>query len=180
MRSFFRLLNRFFMVPAFRLGLGGVICNPLTGYIMVLKTVGRKTGRVRYAPVNYALLNGCLYCLAGWGRISDWYRNVRAAPDIRVILPGAAFAGRVEEAEDPVERAAAIRQVLKNGGFAGFFEGFNPYRVSEAELLEKTDGLPLLRIRPTGVERAATDPGGLAWVWMLVLVILAIILLSSR
>ncbi len=177
MRQFFRLLNRFFMVPMFRLGLGGLICNPITGYIMVLKTVGRKTGRVRYAPVNYAIRDGCIYCLAGWGRVSDWYRNVRAAPDVRAILPGGALSGRVEEVEAEGERAAVIRQIFKNGGFAGFFEGFNPYRVSEATLLERTSGLPLLRIRPTGIESGASDPGGWAWAFILLAVVALLLIL---
>jgi deazaflavin-dependent oxidoreductase (nitroreductase family) len=165
MRRLFWFLNRFFMVPMFRLGLGPFFGNPLWGYIMVLKTIGRKTGRVRYAPVNYAIRNGCVYCLAGWGRISDWYLNLQAAPDISVILPGGAIAGHVEEVQDAGERAAVIRQILKNGGFAGFFGGFNPYRVSEQLLQEKTAGLPLLRVRPMGVGSGASDPGGWAWVW---------------
>ena len=37
----FRVLNRFFMVPMFRLGLGPFMGNPLSGYIMVIRTVGR-------------------------------------------------------------------------------------------------------------------------------------------
>jgi deazaflavin-dependent oxidoreductase (nitroreductase family) len=165
LRRFFRFLNKFFMVPMFRLGFGPFFGNPFTGYIMVLKVIGRKTGKLRFAPVNYAILNGSVYCLAGWGRISDWYRNLQTAPDISVILPGGAIAGHVEEVEETGERAAVIRQILKNGGFAGFFGGFNPYRVSEAVLREKTAGLPLLRIRPDGVGNGASDPGGWAWVW---------------
>ena len=45
MRRFFRFLNKFFMVPMFRLGFGPFFGNPLSGYIMVLKIVGRKTGK---------------------------------------------------------------------------------------------------------------------------------------
>lgn len=69
LRRFFWYLNRYLMVPMFRLGLGPVIGNPLSGYIMVIKTSGRKSGITRYSPVNYAILNGSVYCLSGYGRL---------------------------------------------------------------------------------------------------------------
>ncbi|MEW5717100.1 MAG: hypothetical protein AB1817_00590 [Chloroflexota bacterium] len=61
----FSYLNRYFMVPMFRLGFGPWIGAPFGGYIMVLKVIGRKTGKTRYALVNYASENGNVYCLAG-------------------------------------------------------------------------------------------------------------------
>ena len=57
----FRVLNRFFMVPMFRLGLGPFMGNPLSGYIMVIRTVGRKSGKIRYAPVNYVIHKGDIW-----------------------------------------------------------------------------------------------------------------------
>lgn len=42
MRRIFWFLNKFFMVPMFRLGFGPFFGNPLSGYIMVLKAIGRK------------------------------------------------------------------------------------------------------------------------------------------
>ena len=49
MRSVFRVLNKFFMVPMFRLGFGPFFGNPFSGFIMVMKTIGRKTGKMRYS-----------------------------------------------------------------------------------------------------------------------------------
>ncbi|HBY92456.1 MAG: nitroreductase family deazaflavin-dependent oxidoreductase [Ardenticatenaceae bacterium] len=162
-RRFFRLLNRFFMVPVFRLGLGPMMVNPFSGYIMLLKTIGHKTGKVRYAPVNYAILDGNVYCLAGWGQIAHWYRNLRAQPAVEVLLPGGALAGLAEEVIDPDESLRALRQVLKNGGFAGFFLGCNPFTAADEVLREKSGGVPVVRIRPAGIGSGAADPGG--WLW---------------
>ncbi|MBI4492187.1 MAG: nitroreductase family deazaflavin-dependent oxidoreductase [Chloroflexi bacterium] len=153
------------MVPLFRLGLGPLLGNPLTGYVMVLKTTGRKTGRVRFAPVNYAILDGQVYCLAGWGQIADWYRNLRAQPQIELLLPGGPVAVVAEDVADPDERLRATRQVMQNGGFAGFLLGFNPFTAPDAVLREKTEGLPVVRLRPIGLGSGAGDPGG--WLWML-------------
>jgi deazaflavin-dependent oxidoreductase (nitroreductase family) len=178
MRRFFWFLNKFFMVPMFRLGFGPVFGNPLWGYIMVLRTIGRKSGRVRYSPVNYAIEGGKVYCLAGFGKASDWYRNLRANPHIEVILPSGPLAGKAEEIDDPVIRARLVRQILKNGGFAGFMEGFNPYRIGDAELLEQTKSMLLIAIQPAGPASGPSDPGGWAWIWLPVsLVVLTLVCL---
>jgi deazaflavin-dependent oxidoreductase (nitroreductase family) len=166
MRRIFWFLNKFFMVPLFRLGFGPFIGNPLTGYIMVLKVIGRKTGRVRYTPVNYALMDGRIYFLSGFRKVADWYRNLRAHPTLEVILPGGVVSGAAVEIDDPAVRLPAARRILKNAGFAGFFEGYNPFTISDAELLRKTADIPLLCIQPDGLGSGASDPGGWAWVGM--------------
>ena len=167
-RQGFRLFNRLFMVPMFRLGFGPFVGNFVTGYIMVLKTVGRKTGKVYFTPVNYAIHKGNVFCIAGWGQESDWYRNIRAKREIEVILPSGPLYGVVEEITNLDERKIVFRKILKNAGFAGFFVGFNPFTATDEILLRNTSDLPLLRIRPVGIENGVFDPGGLSWVWMLV------------
>jgi hypothetical protein len=177
MRSFFRFLNKYFMVPMFRLGLGPLFGNPFTGYIMVLKVIGRRTGRLRYAPVNYAIQDGKVYCLSGFRQVSDWYRNLCIHPAVESILPGGAIAGIAKEITDPGVKTGIIRRILQNSGFAGFFEGYNPFRISDDELALKTDDLPLICIQPTGLGSGASDPQGWAWIWMPICVILLILVI---
>lgn len=164
LRRVFKVLNRFFMVPVFRLGLGAFVGTPFGGYMMVLKTVGCKSGKIRYAPVNYAIADGCVYCMAGLGTRAHWYRNLRAQPCLEVLLPGGAIAGVAEEVTQPDEYLRVARQILKNGGFAGYGLGVNPRTVPDDMLLEKLDGIPLLRIRQTGIGSGAADPGGSLWI----------------
>lgn len=165
-RRIFRVVNRYFMVPAFRLGLGSFICSPVSGYIMVLRTVGRKSGKIRYTPVNYAILDGAVYCGAGFGAKAHWYRNLEANPAVEVILPGSAFAGRAETVTDPDEALRAMRAVLKSSGFAAFaFEGLNPFTISDEALRAKMETMCMIRIRPTGIGSGPADPGG--WLWIL-------------
>jgi deazaflavin-dependent oxidoreductase (nitroreductase family) len=177
LRRIFWFINKFLMVPFFKLGFGPLFGNPLTGYIMVLKAVGRKSGRVRFAPVNYAIHNGDIYCVSGGRKTSDWYRNLLASPRIEVILPGGALFASVEEVSGADRNPAIIRQILKNAGFAGFFEGYNPFTISEEDLAARTTDLPLLRLRPIGIASGASDPGGWAWVWIFVITIAVILLL---
>lgn len=174
MRRILKFLNIFFMVPLFRLGLGAFVGNPITGYIMVVKTIGRKTGKERYVPVNYAILDGNIYCMAGFGKGTHWYRNLQAQPSIEIIIPSGPLAGLAEDVTNSEEAIRVIRQLLKNSGLAGFFAGFNPFTVSDIELREKTKDFPLVRVRPTGVGSGAGDAGG--WLWILSLVVLVVVL----
>jgi deazaflavin-dependent oxidoreductase (nitroreductase family) len=177
MRKIFWFLNKFFMVPIFRLGLGGIFTNPFSGYIMVLKVIGRKSGKLRYAPVNYAIYKGSVWCISGGRKTSDWYKNLVAKPAIELIMPGGALFGQVSEESDPETRRIVIRQILKNAGFAGFFEGYNPWKISDEELMVKIADMPLLKITPMGIGNGASDPSGWVWITMLALTILLVVLL---
>ena len=177
MRTFFHFLNKFFMVPMFRLGFGFFFGSPFRGYIMVLKVIGRRTGKVRFSPVNYAIADGKVYCVSGFRGTSDWLKNLRAHPHLEAILPAGAIHGRAEEVSDPQVRLRLIRQVLKNAGFAGFFEGYNPVRISAEELAQRTADLPLVCITPDGIGSGASDAGGWAWIWTPVSLILVALVL---
>lgn len=167
LKKLFWFINRFLMVPLFRLGFGALMGNPFTGYIMVLKVTGRKTGKTRYAPVNFAIQNGKIYCISGGRRSSDWFANLLNQPQLEVILPSGAVFGSAHEVQDEQERLVIIRKVLVNAGFAGFFEGYNPLTISDEALKQKITDLPLVCIQPEGAGSGAFEPGGWAWVWVL-------------
>ena len=97
MRMAFKLINGF-MLGMWRLGLGQFIniWPEGIGRIMVLSHTGRKTGLRRQSPVNYALLGGEIYCVAGFGKRADWYRNMLANPLVEVWLPDGWWAGVAE------------------------------------------------------------------------------------
>ncbi len=150
LRGGFRYFNRF-MLFMWRLGLGPWIniWPKVLGRIGVITHIGRKSGLKRQTPVNYALVDGEVYCTAGFGRISDWYRNIQANPNVEVWLPDGRWQGVAEEVADPEVRLRLLRQVLIAGGFAAFAAGINPYRITDQELEAVTTEYRLLRIRRT-------------------------------
>ena len=164
----FKLLNRF-MVLMWRLGLGWVInLAPRTsGQIMVITHVGRKSGLKRRTPVNYALVDDELYCTAGFGHVSDWYRNIKAHPEIEVWLPGSRWKAVVSEVTDPADRLRLVRQVLIGSGFAARAAGMNPHTMTDEALAAATDGYRVLRLHRTD---ALHESGDLVWVWPLMLI----------
>lgn len=181
LRRAFRALNHSFMIPIFRSGLGAWVVSPWAGYIMVLTTIGNRTGRLRHTPVNYALIDGEVCCIAGFGRAAHWARNLAAAPEAEVQLPAGRFWGRVQTVTDDLERLHIARAILKNAGLAGFFFGFNPFTTDDERLRRGIAGSPVYRITPWRSLPAGFDPGGRGWigttiVWLALVAILIVIL----
>lgn len=166
MRKSFRILNKAFMVPAFRLGLGPLLQSPYGGYIMVIKNRGHLSGKMRYTPVNYAIANGNVYCTAGFGKVSHWVKNLTDDPNVELLLPGGAIAASAEVVKQSKEKRSALRQVMINSGFAAYvFGGINAARVTEKKLTELTRDYIVLRFRPIGIGAGPSDPTGWFWLW---------------
>ena len=182
LRAAFKWLNRY-MILHWRLGLGPVANQAeLAGCIMVLVHKGRKSGRTRRTPVNYAIIDGDIYCVAGFGQVSDWYQNLRADPNVEVWLPSGWYAGFAIDitARPLAETMPIIRQVLINSGFAARLAGMDAAHMSDAELSEIAARYRLIRIRCTKARTGAGGPGDLAWLWPLTTVGLILLLLQRR
>jgi deazaflavin-dependent oxidoreductase (nitroreductase family) len=161
----FNGMNKYIGVPALKMGLGRYISNPLTGYLMILRTRGRKSGEMRDAPLGYTISGDCVYCIAGFGRRAYWYQNLLADPKVEAILPGRSFAGVAEEVTDPDERLRVLPPLMRSMGLiAATFGLGNPWRDSPAEIAAKCEGMPLVRVRATGIAAGPEDPSGRYWV----------------
>ena len=180
LRRGFTYLNRF-MLLVWRLGLGSY-GNPTQwgGAIMVITHTGRKTGRRRRTPVNYAIVDGELYCTAAFGQYAHWYRNMLANPDVEVWLPDGWWAGVAEDVSDSPQRLHLLRQVLIGSGFAACVAGINPHAMSDEEMDNVTSTYRLLRIRRTEPRTGPDGPGDLAWVWPVSTLLLLFALLSRK
>ncbi len=166
LRQVFRNFNPF-MLALWRLGLGEWINSApeYGGRIMVLTTVGRKSGLPRRTPVNYALVGGEIYCTAGFGIISDWYRNLLKDPEVEVWLPDGWWCGIAEDISADPARLQLLREVLIASGLAAKFAGLDTQRMTDEELAKSSESYRLIRIRRTAARTGHGGPGDLAWVW---------------
>ncbi|MCJ7624261.1 MAG: nitroreductase family deazaflavin-dependent oxidoreductase [Anaerolineaceae bacterium] len=174
MRQMFKSFNRF-MLLMWRLGLGPWvnIWPEFIGRIMVITHTGRKTGLRRRTPVNYAIMDGEIYCLAGYGEGSDWYRNMLANPEVEVWLPDGWWAGEMADISDSEDRLMLLRQVLIASGFAApMFAGFDPKTISDEELDEQIKDYRLIHIRRTTACTGTGGPGDLSIVWPVVVIMM--------
>jgi deazaflavin-dependent oxidoreductase (nitroreductase family) len=159
----FRIANRFLAVPLLRAGLGPLIATPLTGSIMVLRTRGRRTGRRRDVPLGYVIRQGSVYFCAGFGRPTAWLHNIAADPNVEVLLPGGAFSGVAEEVTERSAWAPAMRALLVSLGVIGRMTVGDVRPLDDDELWARVGGIPLVRVRVTGLGSGPFDPGGLGW-----------------
>ena len=128
-------MNRF-MVWMWKIG-GGKIMNmwpSVGGRIMVIKHRGRKSGREYLTPVNYALVNGEIYCTAGFGSVSDWYRNMLVRPQVELWLPEGRSFYCAEDVSDSPNRLFLMRQIIIASGFAARLFGIDHKKLSDEQL----------------------------------------------
>lgn len=169
--------NEHVMLPMLRHRLVGAwVGSPVIGYFLTLVTTGRRTGLSRRTPLNYAILDGRIYVLSGFGVHADWYRNLTAHPRVTVCLPGRVVEGTAEPVLDRTEAERATLAVARNCGFALVFEGMNPLTATDERLRAQLAGRPVVRITtPEPIRPGRHDPGSGSWVLPRVLGLLVVI-----
>lgn len=108
-RFVWRLLK--FLPPrlAYSLGLG-----PIAGRaVLLLTTVGRKSGLPRITPLLYDEMDGIIYVGSARGAKADWYRNLQANPNVEVTLGSRRFKGRADLINDPHQVVDFLEKRLK-------------------------------------------------------------------
>jgi deazaflavin-dependent oxidoreductase (nitroreductase family) len=166
-RRAFRALNRYFMVPALKAGLGPWMGTPFGGWILLLRVHGRKSGLMRDNPLSYLIADGAVWVMAGFGSKTDWYRNLLVDPEVEVVLPGRTMACHAEVVDSRYIRARIIPRLVRATGAPGYLTGIDPYRSTDDQLLAVTAWVPLIRLAPETdpVIAGPDDPGGLGWIW---------------
>lgn len=136
LRRFFHAMNHF-MVFLWKIGLARMMnaWPSVGGCIMVIFHRGRKSGKQYLTPVNYAVLDGAVYCMAGFGRGTDWYRNVMANPDVQLWLPEGKRRAHACDVSERADRASLIRAIAIASGFAGPLLGFDQRKMTDEQIL---------------------------------------------
>lgn len=121
------------MILMWRLGMGKWIniWPAVIGRIMVIKHRGRKSGKEYLTPVNYAVVDGKIYCTAGFGSISDWYKNMLVNPNIELWLPEGWHKAHAEDISDSPNRLHLLRQVIIASGFASPLFGIDQKKLND-------------------------------------------------
>ena len=130
----------------------------LGGRFLLLVHAGRRTGREYHTVVEvvgHDRATGEWTVVAGFGRASDWYRNVMAGGAVRVVVGRRSFEPAVRELDEDAavqvlaayerrNRAVApvVRAVLSR--LAG-----RRYTGTEADRRRLVQQLPLIGFRPT-------------------------------
>jgi deazaflavin-dependent oxidoreductase (nitroreductase family) len=90
----------------YALGLG----NKIGKLVLLLTTIGRKTGRRRVTPLQYEEMNRKICIGSANGLKADWVRNIQANPCVEVRVKDRRFEGLARVITDP-ERIADMLEL---------------------------------------------------------------------
>jgi hypothetical protein len=130
--------------------------------------------------LNYATVDGDIYCIAAFGDTSDWYRNIRANSSVEVWLPDGWWAGIAEDISDSPARVKLIRQIMIGSGFVAYVAGLNPHNMTDDEVDAESKNYRLIRIHRSAERTGSGGPGDLEWVWQVATMLLLGLVLSRR
>jgi deazaflavin-dependent oxidoreductase (nitroreductase family) len=180
-RLSFKYFNKF-MVLLWKLGLSNWlnIWPKVLGRYLVITHTGRKSGAKFQTPVNYAVVDGEIYCVAGFGRESDWYKNVKKNPSIDVWLQDGWWQANAEEVIGQPNQIEIMRAVLVGSGFAARMFGINPLKIDDATLKYLTRDYCLMKLKLVNERTGNDGPNQYAWVWPITTLLLTIAVLRKR
>ncbi len=106
------VLRRLFRLPLFfqRIGLGILVPRN----VLIITTTGRRSGRPHRTPVEFGPGAGghAYMVMSGWDGNTDWYRNARVDPCVRVWVHGAEWEARAVPVPDE-EVALLLKQIAQ-------------------------------------------------------------------
>src|SRR5512145_1384659 len=93
----------------YAIGLGPVI----GGFIVLLTTTGRKSGKKRVTPLQYEKIGEEYYLGAARGLNADWVRNIQLNPQVELRVGAKHVQGTAEIVTDPCRFADFIEVRLE-------------------------------------------------------------------
>jgi deazaflavin-dependent oxidoreductase (nitroreductase family) len=144
-----KFVNKYLTIPLYKIGL-----IPLVGLgriFLLLKTVGRKSGRMRTTPLEYHRIDGEIHIFSGRGKESDWFKNLKVNPDKVWVHHGFhRFKPEVHILKDDEEKAKILRwYVEKHPMPAERLFGWDPENddPKSDDLKQFAKSIPIIRLK---------------------------------
>jgi deazaflavin-dependent oxidoreductase (nitroreductase family) len=125
----------------YAVGLGPIVGN----IILLLTTIGRKSGQKRITPLQYEEIDGKYYLGSARGTKSDWYRNIEADGRVEVQVKNRHFHGVAKNVTNPARIADFLETRLQR------------HPLMMGMLMQKAHGLPKRPSREQLLELAASE-----------------------
>lgn len=117
--------------------------------VMLLTTMGRKTGKLRSTPIGYFKVGGQVYLPSAWGKNTNWYKNIMAAPDkVWIQIGMKKKAVTIHEVIEPAEVQSLLERLVKESpANAKMIFGWNPGvdRLENADFTEVIEEVIFIR-----------------------------------
>ena len=94
--------------------------------VLLLTTIGRRSGRPRTTGVSFMPLNGRYVIFSGFGVGSAWYRNVQANPEVTIQVGRRRMRARASVVPDPARRKELMLRMREYSARCGPPQGVRP------------------------------------------------------
>ncbi len=134
------------MVMNYRRGFGP------TRLVLLLTTMGRKSGLPRVTPLQFEDVDGVIYIASARGQQADWFKNILANPHVEVQVRKRQFAAVAETVTEPERIADFIELRLQRHPIMlrlimHFADGL-PWRFSRSDLEVFCQGKAMVILHP--------------------------------
>ena len=119
--------------PVVRLILRSRLHKMMSASLLIITCCGRKSGRAYSLPVQYAQAGNIIYIVPGWPEQKTWWRNLKEAASVQLILRGQAIAGNARVLKADTDADAIV------AGFDLYLRRF-PAAAKVHQLLPAADG----------------------------------------
>lgn len=99
--------------------------------VLLLTTVGRRSGQPRVTPLQYEEVGDLIYIASARGKDADWFKNIIANPNVHVQISDRKFDAFAEPVTDPVRIAEFLELRLQG------------HPVMVRMIMHLIDGLPI-------------------------------------
>jgi deazaflavin-dependent oxidoreductase (nitroreductase family) len=87
--------------------------------VMLLTTTGRRSGQPRTGAISFMPVGDHFVVFSGWGVTSNWYRNVRANPEVVIQVGRTRSRATARLVGDPARRRELMRQMQARSSGCG-------------------------------------------------------------
>ena len=135
----------------YRFGFGQKVGPPL----IILTTIGRKSGLPRETPLQYELIDGVYYAGSMRGDKADWYRNILAEPRVTIQVGDETMPALAEAIDDTDRVLAFLKYRLDSSPrmIAAIMRADGLASTDDESLRSYVEGLTVVAIRPVDSEQ---------------------------
>ncbi len=159
-----------------RTGMGPLLSHPkLRGSRMLaLTTLGWKSGLPRHNMLSCASVGGKDYVCSGWGKRSDWVKNILANPQVTVQVGRKGYTARAHRVQDQEEFSLVAEEMFLTGGDSHFKPWLESYGIQYdlEDMITKRDRLYVFGFDPVEGPGPEPLPADLRWIWLLLIALI--------
>ena len=155
----------------YRLGLGFIVGR----LFMIMTTFGRKSGAPRRTAIKFHEFKGKPTVMSGWGTKTDWYRNLQSNPLATVQTWRGAQSVRARRIDLDKELARAFRWAQANPTMKAMMKAAG-FEMTLEQFLAEKERFTFVTFEPAKEKTPESLKADLWWVWLLLVVLVALIL----